>query len=101
MLGHCDKKVSIRSLDCKPMGTSRFTLSTSLILVPCALATWAPAQPAAPRLDLPTQPADASPRELRVLGGHTDYSVLKPEKASPQELPTWRIPNVPSSAEAY
>jgi len=38
---------------------------------------------------------------LRVLGGRTDYSVVKPAKASPQELPTWRIPNVPSSAEAY
>jgi TolB protein len=59
------------------------------------------AQPALPDPGLPTQPADASPRELRVLGGHTDYSVVKPQKASPQELPSWRIPNVPSSAEAY
>jgi Tol biopolymer transport system component len=87
----------------------------------CAVATWAPAQPGprdpAPHdpgspapaspvpgsLDpgLPTQPADASPRELRVLGGRTDYSIVKPNKASSQELPTWRIPNVPSAAEAY
>jgi len=35
------------------------------------------------------------------LGGSTDYSVVEPKKASPQELPTWRIPNVPSAAEAY
>jgi hypothetical protein len=34
-------------------------------------------------------------------GGRTDYSIIKPQNASPQELPTWRIPNVPSSAEAY
>ena len=64
-------------------------------------ATWALAQPGAPEPDLPTQPLDASPRELRVLGGRTDYSIVTPKRASPQELPTWRIPNMPSSAEAY
>jgi len=31
----------------------------------------------------------------------TDYSVVTPTKASPEELPTWVIPNVPESAEAY
>ena len=66
------------------------------MLISCAMA--ARAQPAEPG---PTQPADASPPELRVLGGRTDSSVVTPKKASPQELPTWRIPNVPSSAEAY
>ena len=70
-------------------------------MVPCAVAIAALAQPGPPEPGLPTQPADASPRELRVLGGRTDYSVVSPKKASPQELPTWRIPNVPSSAEAY
>ena len=83
------------------MARSRSSLSISFIFVPCAVATWALAQGGAPEPGLPTQPADASPRELRVLGGHTDYSIVKPKKASPQELPTWRIPNVPSSAEAY
>src|SRR5207248_614110 len=65
----------------------------------CALASVSLAQ--SPDPDLPTQPADASARELRVLGGRTDYSAVHPAKASPQELPTWRIPDVPSSAEAY
>jgi TolB protein len=83
------------------MATSRFTLSTSFLMVSCAVATWALAQPSPSESGLPTQPADVSPRELRVLGGHTDYSIVKPKKASPQELPTWRIPNVPSAAEAY
>jgi TolB protein len=69
----------------------------SLVLISCALATGAVAQQG----ELPTQPSGASPPELRVLGGKTDYSVVTPKKASPQELPTWRIPNVPSSAEAY
>src|SRR5258705_694849 len=87
------------------MVRSRSTLSMSFVFVSCAVATLAlspalaqggPAEPG-----LPTPPADASPRELRVLGGRTDYSVVKPVKASPQELPTWRIPNIPSSAEAY
>jgi hypothetical protein len=59
------------------------------------------AQSGPPEPGLPTQPPEASPRELRVLGGHTDYSIVHPAKASPQELPTWRIPNVPQSAEAY
>jgi len=62
------------------------------------MAARALAQPAEPG---PTQPPGASPPELRVLGGRTDYSVVNPKKASPQELPIWRIPNVPSSAEAY
>jgi TolB protein len=76
-------------------------LFASVIFVPCAVATSALAQAGPPDPGLPTQPADASPRELRVLGGSTDYSVVHPQKASPQELPTWRIPNIPSSAEAY
>src|SRR5262245_44164399 len=84
-----------------PMARSRSTLSMSFIFVPCALATWALAQPAAGEPDLPTQPADASPRDLPILGGSTDYSIVTPKRASPQELPTWRIPNVPSSAEPY
>jgi TolB protein len=71
------------------------------LFVPSAVATWALSQPSPSAPGLPTQPADASPRELRVLGGSTDYSVVNPKKASPQELPTWRIPNVPPSAEAY
>jgi TolB protein len=54
-----------------------------------------------PPADLPAQPPGASSPELRVLGGHTDYAVVTPKRASPQELPTWRIPNVPPSAEAY
>jgi Tol biopolymer transport system component len=81
------------------MARLRSSLSMSVLLVPCAVATWALAQPEPP--GLPTQPADASARELRMLGGRTDYSVVTPKKASPQELPTWRIPNIPSSAEAY
>src|SRR5215470_11875798 len=87
------------------MVRSRSTLSISLIFAPCAITTlalsWALAQPNPAEPGLPTQPADASPREMRVLGGRTDYSMIKPQKASPQERPTWRIPNVPSSAEAY
>ncbi len=87
------------------MARPRSTLPISLVFVSCAAATlalsWALAQGGPPASDLPTQPSGASPRGLRLLGGHTDYSVVKPRKASPQELPTWRIPNVPSSAEAY
>jgi Tol biopolymer transport system component len=83
------------------MARSRPILSTSLLFIASALATLALAQGGQPETGLPKQPADASPPELRVLGGHTDYSIVHPTKASPQELPTWRIPNVPSSAEAY
>src|SRR5262249_41133699 len=93
------------------MTRSRSALSMSFIFVACAvatwalatwaLATWALAQPRSPEPVLPTQPADASPRELRVLGGRTGDSIDSPKKASPQELPTWRIPNIPSSAESY
>ena len=36
---------------------------------------------------VPTEPADASLRELRVPGGGTDCSIVNPKKASPQELP--------------
>src|SRR5262245_32169740 len=89
----------------EPMTRSRLTLSMCSIVVSCVVTTWtltlALAQPVPSDPGLPTQPADASPRELRVLGGRTDYSVVTPKKASPQELPTWRIPNIPSSAEAY
>src|SRR5262245_10743825 len=90
--------------DRTPMARSQFILPMSFIFasaVAMAVTTWALAQPGAPEPSLPTQPADASPRELRVLGGRTDYSLVTPKKASPQELPTWRIPNVPPSAEAY
>jgi len=73
----------------------------SFMIVPSAVATWALVQPGPPEPGLPPQPADASPRELRVLGGRTDHSIVTPKRASPQELPTWRIPNVPPSAEAY
>ena len=83
------------------MKKSRITLPTAFVFITCMLATLALAQGGPPDPGLPMQPPDASPRELRVLGGRTDYSVVKPEKASPQELPTWRIPNVPQSAEAY
>jgi len=31
----------------------------------------------------------------------TDYSVVTPKKAHEMELPTWQIPNMPESAEAY
>jgi Tol biopolymer transport system component len=31
----------------------------------------------------------------------TDYSLVTPTKANPQELPTWQIPNLPEAAEAY
>jgi TolB protein len=88
------------------MARSRSNLSTSslfvsFLFVPCVLATWALAQAGPAETALPSQPPDASPPELRALGGHTDYSLVHPNKASPEELPTWRIPNVPSSAEAY
>ena len=83
------------------MARSRSTLSITFTCVSCGVATLALAQPGPPEPGLPTQPADASAHELRVLGGRTDYSLVKPTKASPQELPTWRIPNVPSAAEAY
>jgi len=83
------------------MARSRYALSILFLFVASALASWALAQAVPPASDLPTQPPDASSRELRVLGGHTDFSIVRPTKAFPQELPTWRIPNVPSSAEAY
>ena len=83
------------------MARSRSTLSLSFMIIPSAVATWALAQPGPPEPGLPTQPADASPLELRVLGGRTNDSIVTPRRASPQELPTWRIPNVPPSAEAY
>ena len=86
------------------MARSRSVLSVSVVLAACVAATLSSlvlAQPGPGETDLPTQPADASPRELRVLGGRTDYSIVTPKKASAQELPIWRIPNVPSSAEAY
>ena len=86
------------------MARARSALSMSFLLVSavatCAIS-WALAQPSSSEPDLPTQPPDASPRKLRVLGGRTDYSIVTPKRASPQELPTWRIPNIPSSAEAY
>lgn len=50
---------------------------------------------------LPSQPAGASAPALRVLGGSTDYTLVTPKKAVPEELPTWKIPNIPSAAEAY
>jgi Tol biopolymer transport system component len=81
------------------MTPPRFIPVTALISALCAAGPYAAAQPALP--GLPSQPPDASPPELRVLGGSTDYTIVPPKKASPQELPTWRIPNVPSSAEAY
>jgi TolB protein len=71
------------------------------VLVPCAFAAVAFAQPSPTEPGLPTQPPEASARELRVLGGRTDFSIVHPAKASPRELPTWRVPNVPQSAEAY
>jgi hypothetical protein len=75
------------------MATSRSALSLSLIFVPCVAATCALAQSGPSATSLPTQPLGASPPELRILGGSTDYSVVHPQKASPQELPTWRIPS--------
>jgi TolB protein len=83
------------------MTIPRYILSIALVFVGCAVALAALAQPTPPGSDLPTQPPGASPPEMRVLGGETDLSVVTLKKASPQELPTWRIPNVPSSAEAY
>src|SRR5262245_36889683 len=84
-----------------PSARLRFTPLITLSFVLYAVAALAQAQLGPPEPGRPTQPPDASPQELRVLGGRTDYSVVVPKKASPQELPTWRIPNVPSSAEAY
>jgi hypothetical protein len=55
----------------------------SYILVPCAVAIGSLAQPGLSEPGLPTQPADASPRDLRVLGGRTDFSIVTPKKASP------------------
>jgi TolB protein len=78
---------------------SRLLVAIASICVLGAAAT--AAEPGPPSADLPTQPPGASPPELRVLGGHTDYSVVAPHRASPQELPSWRIPDVPPSAEAY
>ncbi len=83
------------------MARLRSSLSMPFLLVPCAVATLALAQPGTTAPDQPTQPAGASPRESRALGGRTDYSIVHPKKASPQELPTWRIPNIPSAAEPY
>jgi hypothetical protein len=83
------------------LAKSRSTLWLSLLVIHCTAATLALAQSSRPTTDLPTQPPGASPLELRVLGGSTDYSIVHPRRASPQELPTWRIPNIPQSAEAY
>src|ERR1700730_16005107 len=64
----------------------RYPPSISFLFIPCAVAilcvvaNWALAQPAPSEPGLPTQPADASPRELRGLGGRTDYSIVKPEQ---------------------
>ena len=91
-------RLIVSELRADPMSRSQFLLSISLYRC-CDVG--ALAQPGAPEPGLPTQPLDASPRELRVLGGRTDYTIVNPKRASPQELPTWRIPNVPSSAEAY
>ncbi len=35
------------------------------------------------------------------LGGSTDYSVVQPKVMNEHELPIWKIPNMPESAEAY
>jgi TolB protein len=75
--------------------------AVAFICVLSSISTGTAAELGPPSPGWPAQPPDASPPELRVLGGHTDYSVVTHKKASPQELPTWRIPNVPSSAEAY
>jgi Tol biopolymer transport system component len=82
------------------MTSLRLVGTLASICVLGAVAT-AAAQPGASSADLPTQPPGASPPELRVLGGNTDYSIVVPRRASPEELPTWRIPNLPPSAEAY
>ena len=79
----------------KSAGSGIGVLSIAILMAALAASV------AAQTPDLPTQPPQASPPELRVLGGSTDYSVVTPKKASPQELPTWRIPNIPSAAEAY
>jgi Tol biopolymer transport system component len=83
------------------MTLSRSIPAMALIGLLCAAVTGAAAQPDPPAPELPSQPPEASRPELRILGRETDYSLVKPRKASPQELPTWRIPNVPSSAEPY
>ncbi len=36
-----------------------------------------------------------------MLGGSTDYSVVHPKVMNEHELPVWKIPNMPESAEAY
>jgi len=35
------------------------------------------------------------------LGGHTDYSLVTPKSMNDQELPVWKIPNMPEAAEPY
>jgi Tol biopolymer transport system component len=75
--------------------------TAALICVLSAVAAGAAAEPGQPSPAAPTQPPGASPPEQRMLGGRTDYSIVTPQKASPHELPTWRVPDVPSSAEPY
>jgi len=48
-----------------------------------------------------SQPPEASPPAERVLGGSTDYQRVTPKRAVPQELPTWKVPGIPSAAEPY
>jgi Tol biopolymer transport system component len=73
-----------------------FALLLTLLLSACALRI----EPA-PDTPPPTQPPGAVPRAQRVLGGSTDFTWVTRRRAAPQELPTWRIPNLPSAAEAY
>lgn len=43
---------------------------------------------------------DAADEPVTTIEG-TDYSLVTPTKASPEEMPTWQIPGLPESAEAY
>ena len=45
--------------------------------------------------------AGSSPPSAAPESASTDYSLVTPESAHPGELPTWQIPNLPESAEAY
>jgi dipeptidyl aminopeptidase/acylaminoacyl peptidase len=76
-------------------------LLAATIAVIATAAVAAESVPAAAAPGLPSQPPGASPPERRALGGSTDFSRVTPRRAVTQELPTWRVPDVPSSAEAY
>ncbi len=70
----------------------RKILKTSLVVLTVASMTTACGQ--APQ----DEKSDAKV-ELAAVG--TDYSLVKPLSVNDKEMPTWQIPNMPESAEAY